>query len=694
MDLEHSDTVSVTDGAVSYHQSAAADTTEFGTRGQAHDVTVTVTDADGDSKTESVHLESVGVQIGSNDGDLITGGSGSDIIIGDQGGKAHLTEGKNYNISLVIDGSGSMLVQPTGYDGSGKKIDFNEFAKDWLNRNYDSTYEELCNKYGQDKIGEKYDISTPEGLEAATTQVYSDIMVDYGEATCRWNIVESALQNIGKQFADHDGIINVQLVFFSNGVSQKLEFTFNPGNDEVNLQKFLEALQNVKPAGQNTNIVSGVKAAEEWLASHKDDPDYENYLYFLSDGEDNTHPNNPNAVDNAFDSLKNSLPDVTVNTVGFGEVSSDNLDRWASNGEGIYLTDPSKLEAALTHGGEWVREPGGSDTIYSGAGNDIAFGDHVTFVKGGVTLDGWEALQAAVAAAGGDGSDKESVYRLISEHPDFVSSLPEDSERDQPDLLLGGAGDDILAGMGGDDVLLGDGDDVKTAGGAVDQLHTLLGGHAQGSDLTAGVHDLVQSGKADEIHNFVDRIEGAGIEHNTDGDDYLFGGSGDDVLFGMGGDDKLYGGDGSDVLFGGSGNDFLDGGNDTDVDYLYGGSGNDILMYHPNDVIDGGSGVDVLLVGSNEDMDQLFRSDGSLDGNVSNVEMIVSGDINDLTSMKALEGIGVTVGDDSVSFGDGWTNVGGGHDGYDAYTNGSVTVEVSADSALQVTMNQLAEGNS
>ena len=48
-------------------------------------------------------------------------------------------------------------------------------------------------------------------------------------------------------------------------------------------------------------------------------------------------------------------------------------------------------------------------------------------------------------------------------------------------------------------------------------------------------------------------------------------------------------------------------------------------MYHPHDVIDGGSGVDVLLVGSNEDMDQLFRSDGSLDGNVSNVEMIVSG---------------------------------------------------------------------
>lgn len=222
--------------------------------------------------------------------------------------------------------------------------------------------------------------------------------------------------------------------------------------------------------------------------------------------------------DNPFDHLAEL--GVDVNAGGFAGPGLDKeiLDKFGNTGGSQILNNVDDLNALLNPG---IFD--GKDVIYAGAGNDIAFGDHVTFVKGGVTLDGWEALQAAVAAAGGDGSDKESVYRFISEHPDFVSSLPEDSERDQPDLLVGGAGDDILAGMGGGDVLLGDGDDVKTAGGVVDQLHTLLGGHAQGSDLTAGAHDLVQSGKVDEIHNFVDKIEGAEIEHNTDGDDYLFG---------------------------------------------------------------------------------------------------------------------------------------------------------------------------
>lgn len=150
------------------------------------------------------------------------------------------------------------------------------------------------------------------------------------------------------------------------------------------------------------------------------------------------------------------------------------------------------------------------------------------------------------------------------------------------------------------------------------------------------------------------------------------------MLFGQGGDDKLFGGDGRDVLFGGSGDDYLDGGNDAVADHLYGGSGNDIIMYHPNDVIDGGSGMDVLLVGNNDDMDQLFQG-GAMDGNVSNVEMILSGDVNNLTSMDALKDIGVHVGDNQIEFGDGWHSADNAHDGFNAWTNGNVTVEVGSD---------------
>ena len=207
------------------------------------------------------------------------------------------------------------------------------------------------------------------------------------------------------------------------------------------------------------------------------------------------------------------------------------------------------------------------------------------------------------------------------------------------------------------------------------------------------MHALIEHGGAGEIDTFVKGIEGKGLEtDHDDGNDKLFGGSGDDVLFGMGGDDKLFGGDGSDALFGGSGDDFLDGGNDTAVDYLYGGSGNDILLYDPNDVIDGGSGTDVLLVGSNEDMDLLFA--GGMD-KVSDVELIISGeDVSNLTSMEALKGIGISVGGNSVTLDDGWQKTESAHEGYDAYSNSSgVTVEVSAEADLQVTINQIAEGN-
>lgn len=55
-----------------------------------------------------MHLESAGVQVGNEGGNTIIGGSGSDIIIGDQGlTPAEQTE-VTYNISLALDTSGSM----------------------------------------------------------------------------------------------------------------------------------------------------------------------------------------------------------------------------------------------------------------------------------------------------------------------------------------------------------------------------------------------------------------------------------------------------------------------------------------------------------------------------------------------------------------------------------------------------------
>ncbi len=67
-----------------------------------------MTDADGDTAQDTVRLETLGVQVGNENGQTITGGSGSDIIIGDRGYTPESVTGVTYNISLVLDTSASM----------------------------------------------------------------------------------------------------------------------------------------------------------------------------------------------------------------------------------------------------------------------------------------------------------------------------------------------------------------------------------------------------------------------------------------------------------------------------------------------------------------------------------------------------------------------------------------------------------
>ena len=163
------------------------------------------------------------------------------------------------------------------------------------------------------------------------------------------------------------------------------------------------------------------------------------------------------------------------------------------------------------------------------------------------------------------------------------------------DILIGGSHDDILYGGGGDDILYG----------------------------------------------------GAG--HND-----LYGGEGNDTLYAGNAGDHLYGDAGNDHLYGGAGNDFLDGGANTFAtdgggNHLYGGAGNDVLVFHQGDTIDGGSGTDMLLVKGGS-VDALFDSDGKLNSNISNTEILISGKENgtveSLTDVGKLSDIGMTVGSD------------------------------------------------
>ena len=683
------------DGTVVYEQTDEVVHTEFGTQGQAHDVTVTVTDADGDSVSQSVHLETVGVQVGNQNGNSISGGSGSDIIIGDQGETPSTQENITYNISLVLDTSASM----------GDKLDNGQTRME-------ASVEALKNLV--DSIASQ----TGEGL-TVNIQLVGFSNAAQGEAWLSLNqdnvselkgYLDSLAKNMGGQtnYADafqkvvdwfshqepaSDSVHNL-VYFVSDGNPNML--THNGaavGMSAVADPAVAEALgyTGLVPRGHADNQWTGFPTKEQQEQFKHDYPELvaaaggNVYKAFMAEAGRQWTEFAAGQSEEIYQKLVENGIDVNAAGFGGGGLDADILNRFDNTDGADILNSADELNALLNPGAVLPGVFAGKDTLYGGSGNDVIFGDHVSFTNAeGVALDGMDALTAAVqahAAANGFeiGGNADGIHQYILDHPEVVDSLNDPSSAaDQSDLIVGGAGSDVLAGQGGDDVLLGDGENGQTHGGSPDALNALLGEHAQGSDLAAGVHDLVEHGSRQEIRDFVDGIEGSRVENAQDGNDYLFGGSGDDVLFGQGGDDKLFGGNGSDVLFGGSGDDYLDGGNDAAVDHLYGGSGNDILMYHPSDVIDGGSGLDVLLVGNNEDMDQLFQG-GRMDGNVSNVEMIVSGDVNNLTSLDALKDIGINVSDNQIDFGDGWHSADSAHDGFNAWTNGTVTVEVGAD---------------
>ena len=622
------DSFTVGDGKIVVDHDLGKVGTEFGTRGEAHDVTVTVTDADGDTVTDTMHVESLGVQVGTEHGQTVTGGSGSDIIIGDQGTTPAEQLTATYNISLVLDTSSSMK----------DKLDNGQTRMQASVEALKNLVDSLAEQSGKDGISVNVQLvgfnTTAEGTGwIALTGDNVDALKSYLDSlaknpTLQTNY-EAALEKVLAAFQSlpdgQGGDVHNSMYFISDG---NPNFIMYEGaavgfTNAVSQGLFGEiGYKGLYPAGvdsQGNYTGFPSKAQQEQFGrEHPDLVKAAGGSVFKAFQTEAARQWNEFMVEHGsqvFDQLKEL--GVEVNAGGFAGDGLDKsiLDKFDNTGGSQLLNGPDDLQALLNPG---VVIPGifaGKDTIYGGAGNDIVFGDHVTHTTGdGKTLDGWDALTAAITAAGGDAGSRESVFNYLNAHPDFVNNLPDDAAYAQSDLIVGGAGNDILAGQGGNDVLLGDGDNSRVSGGSVDHIGELLGDHAQGSDIAAGVHDLLGHGTGTEIHDFVQGIEGSGIEHATDGHDTLFGGTGDDVLFGMGGNDQLHGGDGNDVLFGGSGNDQLHGGSGDDV--LFGGSGNDHLYGGDgNDILVGGAGDDVLTGGLGSDT---FKwQAGDLDGVVN-----------------------------------------------------------------------------
>ncbi|MEZ9876830.1 tandem-95 repeat protein [Vibrio breoganii] len=168
-----------------------------------------------------------------------------------------------------------------------------------------------------------------------------------------------------------------------------------------------------------------------------------------------------------------------VEAIGLGDgVDQATLLKFDSFGQVDANVDVDDLKDAIL--GKATSLDPGSDTISSGDGVDILFGDTVSF--SGIEGQGVSAIQQYVAEQTGafqtDVEAKDMLDYISANIEEFDQSL--DSHKD--DTLDGGSGNDILFGQGGNDILTGGSGDDLLLGGTGDD--TLIGG--MGEDIMTG----------------------------------------------------------------------------------------------------------------------------------------------------------------------------------------------------------------
>ncbi|CAJ1906167.1 type I secretion C-terminal target domain-containing protein [Aeromonas jandaei] len=551
-----------------------------------------------------------------NGDNTVEGGRGDDVLLGDIGGiKTSVEPGKNYNIALIVDTSGSMTY---GLDGSS---------------------------------------NPPAGQDRMTLTI-------------------AALKVLANQLADHDGVVNVTLVDFNWSASSVISIN---DLSKSNMQSLIDKISSLSAGGATNYEDAFIKATEWFNSKPGSSSGlkFENVTYFLTDGDPTVYngvdkATEADAMQKAIDTFVPLANQSEVKAIGIGTgVTSDNLkyfDNTQVTGSGSLYGKTELLNDFSNDTGNWnvstwskAGDSSGSVGRYSGwlaltdrdgNGTSVFTSEKLTVVagtqtgfsfflsKGGDLNSGdtfsvqlqrwngssWVSVGSAITNDGiiQSGPLVSGDYRYVFTINDVQRYWGDDSTATlwidnlskvtyppigQPDIitkaedlqavLVGSSttntpaevGSDILNGGAGNDILFGD---------AINTDHLpwgTVGNPAKPADWVdgKGLDGLTQfltlkNGYAPSSIELYEYIKGNANSLDVAGDtrggnDKLHGGLGDDILFGQGGDDELYGDDGKDILYGGTGSDKLDGGAGNDI--LSGGLGNDILT--------GGEGADVFV---------------------------------------------------------------------------------------------------
>ncbi|KQV11152.1 type I secretion protein [Pseudomonas sp. Root329] len=429
--------------------------------------------------------------------DTITGTDGNDIMVADIGGLT-VVPGTNYNIAFMVDSSGSMSASSINSAKDSLTSVFNTL-KQSMGGNSGTVNIFLADFDNQVNKSVSVNLNDPNALTLLKSVLdsmasgggtnYEDVF----KTTANWFQSADAVANTGAKNLTYF-ITDGQPTYYQNG-----EQTNPTLYGDVKLDDVVKA-SNYKPGDQftvnidSTHILNINSSGTVTLKTYGDswwggsgwssstlgtvhaqgDGTYE-----LSSLAGSGNSTSWTTTDNSTDSFALLGKVSTVEAIGLNkDVTLADLKPYDSDKTPQTNIDPKDLANSII--GHTEATMPGADTVNGGDGNDILFGDLVSF--NGVAGEGYQAMQAFVAQQTGVDVSKVStsnVHQFITEH---YTAFDVSGAHDGNDSLLGGAGNDILFGQGGNDLLdAGKGNDILLGGSGNDSL---MGG--QGNDILIG----------------------------------------------------------------------------------------------------------------------------------------------------------------------------------------------------------------
>ncbi|MCE6977813.1 LapA family giant adhesin [Pseudomonas frederiksbergensis] len=427
--------------------------------------------------------------------DTITGTDGNDIMVADIGGLT-VVPGTNYNIAFMVDSSGSMSASSISAAKDSLTAVFNTL-KQSMGGNSGTVNIFLADFDNQVNKSVSVNLNDPNALTLLKSVLdsmssgggtnYEDVF----KTTANWFQSADAMANTGAKNLTYF-ITDGKPTYYQGGEQTNPTLFGNVRLDDVITTANYKLGQTYSGYLDNTHYLTIDSGGTVTLQTYKNQWGGHwssselgtlraegNGTYELSYRDGNGSSTGSNAIDNSTSSFTLLSKVSTVEAIGLNkDVTLGDLKPYDSDQTPQTNIDPKDLANSII--GHTEATMPGADTVSGGDGNDLLFGDLVSF--NGIAGEGYQAMQAFVAQQTGVDASKvttSNVHQYITEH---YTEFDVSGAHDGNDTLLGGAGNDILFGQGGNDLLDGGkGNDILLGGSGNDSL---IGG--QGNDILIG----------------------------------------------------------------------------------------------------------------------------------------------------------------------------------------------------------------